>query len=216
MPNAAILNGKRRKIFSPADPTLVHDIINVWLDDEYGLSKVGFEVKSLVDIGANIGVFSLFAHHCFPDAKIHAYEPDAEVLNYTAPNLEHTDVTLFREGVAGAEGCGEMVRSGSSRLNQVTVSAEGGVPLVSLATVVARMGGAIDLLKLDCEGFEWDIFNDARPFAAVRAIRMEYHLVGGKSLGDLRAIAGRLGFAITHLQEDDGFGIAWLDRARAV
>jgi len=41
--------------------------------------------------------------------------------------------------------------------------------------VVASLGD-IDLLKLDCEGAEWDIFECKDAWRAVRALTMEYHL----------------------------------------
>jgi FkbM family methyltransferase len=213
MPKSVRIAGGMRAVHAPADPTLVHDVINLWLDDEYGLRRVGHPVRTIVDIGANIGLFSLFARHCFPAATIHAYEPDPEVLTYTARNFDDAGIELFPEAVSHADGCADMVRSGSSRVNQVQTAETGEVTLTSLRSAVARIGGTVDLLKLDCEGFEWDIFEDAQPFAAIRSIRMEYHLVGGRTVADLEAIAPRLGFTVTHLRRDDGFGIAWMDRA---
>jgi hypothetical protein len=74
------------------------------------------------------------------------------------------------------------------------------------------MGGALDLLKLDCEGAEWDIFKDVEALRQVRLIRMEYHLTDGRSLDDLTIHAKRLGFHIERLEPNQGFGIAWLSR----
>ena len=70
----------------------------------------------------------------------------------------------------------------------------------------------MDLLKLDCEGAEWDIFRDPKPFANVQSVRMEYHLTEGKTLTDLRKIVESLGYVIDHLEENTGFGIVWLSR----
>ena len=41
---------------------------------------------------------------------------------------------------------------------------------------------------------------------------MEYHLVDGKSLEDLRKAADRIGFQIAKLEENSGFGIAWMEK----
>ena len=67
------------------------------------------------------------------------------------------------------------------------------------------------LSKIDCEGGEWDIFENPVPFRKVRMIRMEYHLVDGKSLEDLKRAADRIGFEIVKLEENSGFGIAWME-----
>ena len=75
-----------------------------------------------------------------------------------------------------------------------------------------RIGGRIDLLKVDCEGAEWDFMRDPELFAHVGAIRMEYHLVDGRTLDDVHRLADKIGFKVTKLDENSGFGIAWLDR----
>jgi hypothetical protein len=69
-------------------------------------------------------------------------------------------------------------------------------------------------MKLDCEGAEWAIFRDVEAFAKVRELRMEYHLTEGRSLDDLRAVARGLGFEITHVRENLGFGTAYLSNRR--
>lgn len=169
-------------------------------------------VGTVLDIGANIGLFSLLARHRFPHAVIHCYEPDERVLPFTRRNLKDHAVELHAEGVASSEGRGAMISLGSSRLSQVVKIEEGGVPLVGISAVIDRIGGQVDLLKLDCEGFEWDILKDQAAFERVRCIRMEYHLTGGRDLGDLKAVANQLNFRISHLSRDQGFGIAWLER----
>lgn len=56
--------------------------------------------------------------------------------------------------------------------------------------------GGIDLLKLDCEGAEWDIFADADAFRRVRLIRMEFHLTEGRTLSEFESRVKDLGFHI--------------------
>jgi hypothetical protein len=41
--------------------------------------------------------------------------------------------------------------------------------------------GSVDLLKMDCEGAEWDIFKQREPWQKVRHLAMEYHLDLGNS-----------------------------------
>jgi hypothetical protein len=56
---------------------LFRDII---LDDEYWLHSLpACEIKNILDVGANIGLFSVAARICFPQACIHAYEPNLGV-----------------------------------------------------------------------------------------------------------------------------------------
>lgn len=190
----------------------MYDIINLWLDDEYGLKSLGGRVRTIVDVGANIGLFSLIARHHFPGARIHAYEPNPAILEYTAANMAAADVTLFREGVSSKPGLGSPRNLGTSRLNKIVVGDEGEIPVCSMTTVAERLGETVDLLKLDCEGAEWEIFNDAAAFTKVMNIRMEYHLDPEHDLATLANVADKLGFKIIHLSPNDGFGIVWMEK----
>ena len=122
-------------------------------------------------------------------------------------------VRLFGEGVGHASGFAGVEDHGDSRLSRVSFGASRGVPVTAFAEVVARLGGSVDLLKLDCEGAEWDIFHDKASFQQVRLIRMEYHLVDNRSIDDLSQWAKKVGFQIDRLLPNSGFGIAWLSRA---
>lgn len=115
---------------------------------------------AVVDIGANIGAFTLEAAARYPDAPIHAYEPDPvsrSVLhtNVKANGLDRR-VTIWPEAVAAADGTLEFHQSGASL--ESGVHAGPGprirVPAVSLSTVVSRLGGAAGLIKVDAEGAE--------------------------------------------------------------
>lgn len=79
--------------------------------------------------------------------------------------------------------------------------------------MIDRIGGRIDLLKIDCEGAEWDIFEQHDAFRNVHQIRMEYHLLEGRDLARFEDTVGELGFRIIKLIPNRGFGIAWLENA---
>ena len=210
LPTSYYLNGRRLRVYAPPEQGLAYDFINLFFDDEYGLKSLHHYPKTIVDIGANIGLFSQMAGVLFPEAKIHSYEPNSRLHNYLNKNLEKVDVKLFSEAVGAESGTGRSLDNGDSRTG---VFEKGGdTPIVAFSAVLERIGGTIDLLKIDCEGGEWDIFENSAPFQKVRMIRMEYHLVDGKSLEDLRKAADRIGFQIVKLEENSGFGIAWMER----
>ena len=212
LPPRIRFGGDARPIRLPdGEPLLVADFINVVLDDEYGLRALVPAPQTVVDIGANVGFFANYARHRFPDATIHAYEPAPETAERAAFNIAHPLTTLFVEGVAASAGRAAMVQLGSSNLARTELATDGDIALVPFATVLERIGGQIDLLKVDCEGAEWDFMRDPALFAHVAAIRMEYHLVDHRSLDDVHCLAAGIGFKVTHLIPNDGFGIAWLD-----
>ena len=212
LPGQLVFGGHAAPFATHLETLLVADFTNVVLDDDYGLRTMRPIPSTIVDIGTNVGFFTKFARHCFPDAIIHAYEPSPPTAAYAQTNIQHRLTTLFVEGVAAEAGRAEMQEHGSSNLAQTIAGKTGSIVLTSFATVLERIGGRIDLLKVDCEGAEWDFMRDPALFAHVGAIRMEYHLVDGRTLDDVHRLADKIGFKVTKLDENSGFGIAWLDR----
>ena len=84
--------------------------------------------------------------------------------------------------------------------------------MMSLMQIVDHIGGQVDLMKLDIEGAEWDLFDDPSSFDGVDIIRMEYHLGRDRTLLDIMNAAERLDFKVEKLAPNDGFGILWLRR----
>jgi FkbM family methyltransferase len=215
-PTSVILNGERLKLSFPDDKALALDVIDLWLDDEYGLGTMTCPIRTVLDIGANVGLFSLWAWRHFPEARIHSYEPNPAIQRYLAANLcSLPDITIWAEGVSDRRGRARLDPGHSSRLASTKVDEAGEIALVDLKTALARIGGHVDLMKLDCEGAEWTIFRDAEAFSTVRELRMEYHLTEGRGLDALQAAAHGLGFEITHLHQHRGFGIAYLSNRRS-
>ena len=211
LPGQLVFGGHAAPFAAPLETLFVADFTNVVLDDDYGLLSMSPLPAMIVDIGTNVGFFTKFARHCFPDAIIHAYEPSPSTAAYARSNIEHQLTTLFIEGVAAEAGRAEMEEHGSSNLAQTIADETGSIVLTSFATLLERIGGRIDLLKIDCEGAEWDFMRDPALFAHVGTIRMEYHLIDGRSLDDVHRLAEGIGFEVTKLVENEGFGIAWLD-----
>ena len=136
---------------------------------------------AIVDIGANIGAFTLDAAARYRDAPIHAYEPDPvsrEVLqrNVNANGLDRR-VTIWPDAVAAADGTLEFHQSGAS-LESGSHAASGStirVPAVSLATVVSRLGGAAGLMKIDAEGAEVEMLESVADAPPAHHIVGEFH-----------------------------------------
>lgn len=210
LPECIHWNDGTSRFETPGDLLFMADFVNVVVDDEYGLRALSRAPRTIVDIGANIGLFARYARSLFPSAIIHAYEPSPESAAFARRNTATDRTTVYVEGVAARAGRARMRELGTSNLAQTLADAAGDIPLVSFATVIERIGGRVDLLKIDCEGAEWEIMQDPALFANVDVIRMEYHLTAGRNLSDLEAMASNIRFRITDLFPNSGFGIAWL------
>jgi FkbM family methyltransferase len=139
----------------------------------------------VVDIGANIGAFTLDVATRYPAATIHAYEPDPQTCQMLQRNIEanglSSRVRIWNEAVAGASGTLTLWRGdGSGIASAYLPAAQRGdsrdVPAVTLQTAVARTSGRVGVLKIDCEGAEAAILEAAGPaLDAVEYIVAEYH-----------------------------------------
>lgn len=219
LPKMFSYHGRNISIESPPDRGLAYDFMNVILDDEYGLRKINEQPKVIYDIGGNIGLFAIWAALNFPEAKIESFEPHPETFQFLSKNMSQFVGCAVRNVALGSKnGLGFISSNTESRSNRVSSDAareeKSGheIQIVAFEELVAAERQEIDLLKIDCEGAEWDIFEDAAPFQKVRMIRMEYHLVDGKTLEDLKRAADRIGFEIVKLEENSGFGIAWMEK----
>src|SRR6478672_11103346 len=131
-------------------------------------------------ISAGKGVFfSILARHYFPAAVIHSYEPAPEIFSMLKRNTERIGVVAHNAGVASCDGHAEVVGNGPSLYNRLRIAEGGQIRMVSIKSAIGLLGGAVDLLKLDCEGGEWDILRDRDSLKVVKYLAMEYHLVEG-------------------------------------
>ena len=138
---------------------------------------------TIVDIGANIGVFTLQALGR-SDVSVHAYEPHPRTAATLRRNVAANDrdgrVTVFEEAVGQARGSCRLSADGPSLTS--SLYAEPGasgviVSCVGLDEVVERAGGAVSLIKIDAEGAEVDILTGASPevLREIPALVLECH-----------------------------------------
>jgi FkbM family methyltransferase len=147
-----------------------------------GLSKRS--AGTVIDIGANIGAFTLDCAARHPAIEIHAYEPDPETCavlrrNVAANRLEKR-VTVWNEAVTAKAGPLTLWRGDNSAVASAFLSERKGEACtatgVTFDTVAGRAGNRIALLKIDAEGAEADILEGARlTLDAVERIVAEYH-----------------------------------------
>ena len=141
---------------------------------------------TIVDIGANIGAFTLDCAARFPSARIEAYEPNPRAYRFLQENIaaNHLEsrVQAYPEAVGRAPGvldlwgsAGSIVGTGYPHASEKT-GPSAGCRMVDLRTVVARAGGTAGVVKIDAEGAEADIVEGGRDM--VRSVAQfvgEYH-----------------------------------------
>jgi FkbM family methyltransferase len=139
----------------------------------------------VVDIGANIGAFTLDCARRYPEVEIHAYEPDSETCRVLRQNIAENGldgrVTVRNEAVTAHAGPLTLWRGdGSTVTSAFLAPGQQGEACtatgVTFETVADRAAHRIALLKMDAEGAEADILEAARTsLDGVERIVAEYH-----------------------------------------
>jgi FkbM family methyltransferase len=147
--------------------------------------------STIVDIGGYIGDFSLYAAKYLRAGRVIVYEPTAENFAILRQNVEingyEDRIIAVNQAVAGSNGVVLNVQIQESE--EVHASAywyrgaeQRAVPSVTLSELFgAYRLDSVDLLKIDCEGGEYDILAAApdQLFDRIRALVFEYHSVEG-------------------------------------
>jgi hypothetical protein len=80
---------------------------------------------------------------------------------------------------------------------------------------VAALAAPPNVVKIDCEGAEYDLVSASTPenWEAVERLVIEYHPVAGHSWDELRGWFDAAGLSVQHEEElGEELGVAWLSR----
>jgi len=109
--------------------------------------------KRIVDLGANIGIASIFLALKYPNAHIDAYEPDPVTFEYLKRNTQGLNVTCYQKAIAPTNGLLIFHRSSKSVASSLIPSKDT-IQSVQVQTVTPEDLGPMDILKIDVEGIE--------------------------------------------------------------
>ena len=203
-PNSLLVHEKDRSLYFPNNTTYIELFRDVILDDEYKLSLIkNKNIINIVDVGANLGMFSIAARISFKNANIHAYEPNPNNIPILGKHGKEFNFIIYEEGVGFEAGRGELTFSTSHDTSARILNKDEGLIILSdLDTVIHRFKNPkIDLLKLDCEGAEFEILRNSKALKHVRFLTMEYHLPNNGAeevLKDLNSTLHELKFKVMH------------------
>ncbi len=201
-------------------------IIEIFLRRDYGEVP---EDATILDLGASTGVFAVYAMAQTTRSRVLSYEPMPGSYALLGDNVRLNGVgdrvTAERAGVTGEGGERELIvgtffPSFIAEAPTVAGATETlTVPCVALADIFARHDlDAVDLLKLDIEGAEYEVLYDADPdvLGRIHEIRMEAHDLDddGRNVKALKRFFADAGFVVTREDRDPGGTVAlWADRA---
>jgi FkbM family methyltransferase len=138
---------------------------------------------TIIDVGAGIGDFTVLAAKSCPEGLVHAYEPHGESYKIFRHNLSVNnlpDVVVYREAGGTAGGRYLSLDSSGEPISTPFVEGENSasVSSSSLEQMLQRLPNArCDLIKIDCEGCEFNLIMKADPptLDRISYITMELH-----------------------------------------
>jgi len=211
LPDSICLDGQMQKLSLPDENGVKVAFIDLLLDDCYGcrvLQERGTQIKTVLDIGGNVGLFGVAACNSFPDAKLHCYEPNRQLEQYLSVQAQSAGFNYFMEAVGLQNGMIFLDLNEDSVQTRSKQDSDGNVPQIAFRKAIERLGGKVDLLKMDCEGTEWEMFKDRDSWERVRNLSMEYHLFKPEHTEQtVKQTIDDLGFAITSFVHVDNFGL---------
>jgi len=203
-------NGFRLR--SPREEPLLSLFHEVWVDRHYTIP--GYVISSgdtVIDIGANVGTFTLWTANAAPGVRIIAVEPFAPTIEFLRKNLAESkvkNVTVIEACCGGNSGEAQLRLRGPAASHTIYRKDVYGSELpviaqcrmITLDQLFSDHGvQRCDLLKLDCEGAEYEILFSASQdtLDRVQRIVMEYHTGMNEHTPEaLAAELRRLGFEV--------------------
>src|SRR5208282_4219945 len=174
----------------PGRGGLLEVVVELWLEHVYtGRFYRPEDGDVIIDAGANVGIFAILMARQNRRCRVIALEPFAENFKYLEANVARAcpeNVICCEVALGAGFSKGQMQEVGSRSLDHLLrtdLSAADGVPviplggLLDLAHADLARGQEIDLLKVDIEGSEYDVFAAASPdlIGRFKRIAMEYH-----------------------------------------
>jgi FkbM family methyltransferase len=189
----------------------------VFIRREYGTLD---RFETIVDIGANMGTFAIHAALCNPDARVYCYEPETTNFGFLKNNIDINGlggrIFLFERAVASHDGLRDLAVGDSLSSSFFIIPAGATRQTVTCTTLrdILKTPSlrVIDLLKLNCEGGEYEILESCsdNEFARINNIRLEYHNMGapdrnGRSLSRFLEVRGYRIERFTRYRKTSGF-----------
>jgi FkbM family methyltransferase len=163
-------SGKKSEYFPPPEFGMAYD-----------------SVSTVLDIGANVGIASLYFSHIFPNAVIHAFEPSPDNFMVLEKNtIENPRIKPYQFALGDTDGqldlyeCASPTNYGGMSVfdEDVNKGSSVSVPVKNSKSALHELGlDSVDVIKIDTEGAEWEILTsmDLDVLKKVKLIMGELH-----------------------------------------
>lgn len=207
-----------RKFYLPDYATFSSEVTDIFVSGR-DYFKSDSEKPKIVDIGANVGIGTFYFKLLYPNSEIRNFEADPSTFSYLIRNTANMSGVTSENYAIGDGGEKVLYRLATSLSSTTIESIAGGRDGAGSESITVRgmklseiLTEEIDLLKMDCEGSEFEIINEAKDkLRMVKRIFMEVHVFKGESIPSILKVIEDAGFnvyviatAMTHKQVIQG------------
>ena len=173
----------------------------------------------ILDVGANIGLFSLYFSRLRPCSAVYAFEPCADTFRRLEKNIKLNgceNILPMRKALSDREGSAELVPSGSSHMHRIDQFSAGGgrVERVQVQSVdefcEEQSIKNVGFLKIDVEGADVDVLFGAEKLFSRRLVhagQIEFapsqYARYSRSVSDLCQFIDYHGYVLVSLEGND-------------
>jgi len=202
-----------------------YPINEIWERREY--TPVGFDVEEddvVIDIGAHIGAFTIYAARKARSGSVYSYEPSSDnflILQRNVAINNLTSVCLFQMAVANNVSRKQLIIDETNDAGASFFKTGGTTELVDCTTLEGIFKSNLieecGFLKIDCEGSEYEILFSTPMdiFRKINRIALEYHVrdkIPNCNPNALINFLRKRGYVIVKHTPKDGLGILCFKR----
>jgi FkbM family methyltransferase len=190
--------------------------------DSYEPLPVDRSVKTVIDLGANVGLSHRWLRSRYPEARFVCVEPDPGNLEILRANVRAVDDTavIHAACVGGRERRVTMATTSGEwgfRMSDAE-DADGGIDVITMDALLADAGfDRVGVLKCDIEGAEAEVFADCASWIdRVDAMSVECHNDMMRSDQLMETVSENGGsFTVRHLESNPHLGFDIITLARS-
>jgi FkbM family methyltransferase len=173
--------------------------------------------KTVLDVGANTGLFALMAKALNPSAAVHAFEPVKRVADKLRANndLNGYDITVVEKAASASTGTAVIYDTMSEHIYSVTVNrnltapgtnvTESTIETITLDDYVRDCGiTRVDLVKIDVETHEPEVIEGFRKQLAASRPALLIEILGEESAEKIQALVNGLDYVYFNIDENSG------------
>lgn len=196
-------NGYKIKGNTITDANATYDEVLLQKVYEFNLGTI----ENVVDLGANIGITSIFFNYTYPNAKIYCIEPDKRNCTYLFENVK-SFANILTTPIWYRNKKLKLIPGKSTTINYYIENKEGVVSLTMWDVLYTFSLEKIDLLKIDIEGAEHELLTINNDWLnKVNNILIEFHK-DYKTIFNTLDILAQKGFIVIKINNN----IYWLKK----